>query len=83
LPEEGFTKLESMILLVCFYAAFFASLIGVLISALRGDLISVILYTTILASISAVKHVYSRKLCQTCKVFPCPFNRNEAVKQSK
>ncbi len=76
----SFTRREALTIAVGSYASFIASILGALISAIRGDLSHLALYLTILASISAVKHTYSKRLCAKCPITSCPFNPRRIAK---
>jgi len=56
------------------YLAFLSSLAGLTYSLYTRSLLLALLFAVNLASMSLVKHLYSRNLCRYCEVTTCPFN---------
>lgn len=62
------------LILVFSYLAFLSSLAGLMYSLYMRSPLLVLIFVVNLASMSLVKHLYSRNLCRDCEVVTCPFN---------
>jgi len=70
----GFSRFESVLLVVLSYVAFVSSIVGILVSILYDVPVTLFLFVLILVSISMVKHIYAVRLCKQCDIVSCPFN---------